>query len=84
MRRDGRRFLFFHAVDVGGDQKAVPVDEFGRVRVVDNVHGDGLAFAHAEDGAGRSAVIADGADDAGRGELDGNRRDAQGEVRFDA
>ena len=45
VRRDGRRVFFFDAVDVGGDQEAVPVDEFGRVGVVDNVDGDGLAFA---------------------------------------
>ena len=84
MRRNGRRFLLFHAVNFGWNQKTVPVDKFGRVRVIDNVHSDGLAFAHAEYGAGRSAVVSDGADDAGRGELDRNRPDAQGEVRFGA
>ena len=78
--RDGRRFFFFDAVDLGGNEEAVPVDEFGRVGVVDDVDGDGLAFLHAKDRAGRGTVVADGGEDAVGGEFDRDRGDAQGDV----
>ena len=42
--------------------------------------GDGLALLHAEDGAGGGAVVADGGEDAVGGELDGDGRDAEGDV----
>jgi hypothetical protein len=45
--RDEGGGLLFYAVDVGGDEKAVPVDEFGDVGGVDDVDGDGFALAHA-------------------------------------
>ncbi len=73
---------FFDAVDFGGDEQAVPVDELGGVGVVDDVDGDGLAFLHAQDGAGGCAVVADGGEDAVGGELDGDGRDAEGDVGF--
>ena len=58
----------------------MPVDVFGGVGVVDDVDGDGLAFLHAEDRAGRRAVVADGGEDAVGGEFDGDGRDAEGDV----
>ena len=78
-RNDGRAF-FVDAVDFGGDGEAVPVDELGGVGVVDDVDGDGLAFLHAQDRAGRGAVVADGGEDAVLGEFDGDGRDAKGDV----
>ncbi len=80
--RDEGGAFFFDAVDVGGDEHAVPVDELGGVGVVDDVDGDGLALLHAEDGAGGCAVVADGGEDAVGGELDGDGRDAEGDVGF--
>ena len=80
-RDEGCGFLF-DPVDFGGDEQAVPVDEFGDVGGVDDVDGDGLALAHAQDGAGRGAVVADGAEDAFGGELDGDGGDAEGVVGF--
>ena len=77
---NGRRVLFFGAVDFGGDEEAVPVDELGRVGVVDDVDGDGLALLHAENRAGRCAVVADGGEDAVRREFDSDGRDAEGDV----
>ena len=80
MRRNERRALLFGAVDLWRDEHAVPVDEFRGVGVVDDVDGDGLAFAHAQDGSGRSAVVADGGEDVRAGEFDGDRGDAEGVV----
>jgi hypothetical protein len=58
------------------------VDEFGDVGRVDDIDGDGFALAHAENGAGGGAVVADGREDALGGELDGDRGDAEGVVGF--
>ncbi len=80
MGRDNRRTLLLGAVDVGWDEQPVPVDELRRIGVVDDFYGDGLAFAHAQDGAGGGAVVADGGEDVGPVELDGDRRDAEGVV----
>ena len=80
VRRDEGGVFFFDAVDVGGDGEAVPVDELRGVGVVDDVDGDGLAFLHAEDGAGGGAVVADGGEDAVGGEFDGDGGDAEGDV----
>ena len=66
----------------GGMSMPVPVDELRRIGVVDDVDGDGLAFAHAQNGAGRRAVVADGGDDVRPVEFDGDRRDAEGVVGF--
>ena len=42
--------------------------------------GDGLSFLHAQDRAGRCAVVADGGEDAIGCEFDGDGRDAEGDV----
>jgi hypothetical protein len=78
--RDDGGVLLLDAVDVGGDEEAVPVDEFGRVGLVDDGDGDGLALLHAQDRAGGGAVVADGGEDAVGGEFDGDGRDAEGDV----
>ena len=58
MRGDRRRALLFYAVDFGWDRNAVPVDQFRYICVVDDIDGDGLALTHAQDRAGRGAVVA--------------------------
>ena len=78
-RHQGRAFLL-GAVHLGRDQHAVPVDQFRRVGVVDDLHGDRLAFPHAQHRAWCNSVVADGGEDVGAVELDGDRRDAQGVV----
>ena len=49
-RRDHRRAFLLGAVHVGRNEQAVPVNELGDVGVVDDVHGDGHALAHAQEG----------------------------------
>ena len=80
LRRDEGGALLLYAVDFGWDEEAVPMDEFGYVGVVDDVHGDWFALAHAEHRPGRDAVVADGAEDASGCELHGHGGDAQGVV----
>ncbi len=82
MGRDDRRTLLLGAVDAGRDEQPVPVDELRRIGVVDDFYSDGLAFAHAQQGARGGVVVADGGDDVGPVELDGDRSDAEGVVGF--
>jgi hypothetical protein len=81
VRGDRRSVFFLDSVDFGGNEETVPVDEFGRVGVVDDVDGDWLALLHAEDGAGRGSVVTDGGEYAVGGEFDGDRGDADGDGR---
>ena len=80
VRRNGGRAFFLGAVDFGGNEQAVPVDDLGRIGLVDDVDGDGLALLHAQDRARRRAVVADGGEDPVGGKFDGDRGDAEGDV----
>ena len=66
----------------GGNEQSVPMNQFGNVGFIDDVHRDRLPFFHAKHRAGRSSVVADGADDAGRSEFHCHGRNSQGEIRF--
>jgi hypothetical protein len=75
MRRDKGRAFLGGSVDVGGDQLAMPVNLFRRVRLIVKVYGDTLTFPEADQRSGKlSVVICDG-DDTFRSQLDGCRRD---------
>ena len=56
--------LFGGAVDVGGNELAVPVQLLGNVGVVANIDGDLLAFFQAKQRAGKLAVVGGDGDDA--------------------
>src|SRR5215469_15083591 len=74
--------FLFGAVDIGGNQHAMPVHQLGSIGIVDDVDSGGLAFAHAEERAWGATVVADGRDDMGAVEFDGDRRDAKRVVSF--
>src|ERR1700755_1154803 len=57
-RLNDRRSLFGRAVLHGGQVKAMPMNEIGVTRLVDNVDLDRHAFAQAESRAGHRPVIA--------------------------
>ena len=77
MRRHHRRAFLLGAVHVGRNQHAVPMHEFRRIGVVDDLHRDRLALAHAQHRARCSAVVADRGENVGAVELDRDRGDAQ-------
>ena len=58
------RALFRGAVDVSGDFLAVPVKLLWRIRVVEDVDGDWLAFLEAQQWTRELAVVGRGRDDA--------------------
>ncbi len=57
MRGNVGRALLRRAIDSGGQKLAVPMQLFGRVRVVVDVDDNTLAFCHAQERAGELAVV---------------------------
>jgi len=80
VRFDNRRALFFGAIDLGRDEHAMPVDEFRRVGIVEDIDGDGLAFLEAQHRSGSGAVVANGGENVRGVELDRDGGDAKGDV----
>src|SRR5581483_11002316 len=80
MRGNRGRAFFFRAVNFGRNQLTVPVNEFGNICIVQDVYGDWLAFANANQRPGRSSVVTDGTERAVRRELDQGRSDFQREI----
>lgn len=74
------RTLFLGAVDVGGDEHAVPMDKLRSIGIIDDLDADPLTRAHAEYGAGGGAVVTDGRENVGAVQFDGDGRDAKGVV----
>ena len=77
-----RGAFLFGAVDVGGNQHAMPVHQLRSIGIVDDVDGGGLAFAHSKERAWGATVVADGGEDMRAVEFDGDRRDAKRVVGF--
>ena len=72
VRRHQRRALFFGAIHLRRNQHAVPMHQFRRIRIVDHVNGHRLAFAHAQHRPGRGAVVADGRENVGAVQFNGD------------
>ena len=81
VRRDRGSAFFLRPIDLRRDQQAVPMHKLRNVCAVHHVNGDGLAFAHSQQGPGNLIVVADGADYNLRSQLDQHGRDLQGEIR---
>ena len=75
--RNDQALLFRRAIDVGRNDLAVPVNEFRRIRVVEQIDRDRHAFAQADQRSRDLAVVADGADGVILRDVGQHRRDAQ-------
>ena len=80
-REHGRAF-FHGAVHFRRGAQAVPVGQFGHARFIDDLDGDGLVFAEAEERTGNGAVVADGPYHFAGLHFHVYRADAQGEIGF--
>ena len=60
----------------------MPVHDFRIVSAVDYIDGDGFAFGHPQNRAGRRAVVANGPGNFLRSELDVDRADPEREIGF--
>jgi hypothetical protein len=56
------------------------VDEFGRIGVVEQIHGNRDAFAQADERSWHGAVVADGGDGVVLGDIGEHVADAQGDI----
>ena len=80
VRRNEGRTFFGGAVNIGRDRLAVPVQLFGRVRVVVDIDGDLPAFLKAQQRAGELAVVRGDRNDAIGREFDRRGGDPQGVI----
>ena len=80
VRRDEGRALFRGAIDIGGDELAVPMELLGPVGFVVDVDGDALAFFEAQERPGKLAVVGGRGDDAVGREFDRSRGNGKGVV----
>ena len=81
MCRHHKAAFLLGAIHIRRDFEAVPVDKFGRVGVVEEIHRGGDALAKADQRARHRPVVSDGIDGAARCDLDLHWRDAQRDVR---